>query len=139
MSNKQNVEIAQLFFDEVFNKGNLDVVDQIFAPEYIGYSSATLGGPIEGQEGIKRFVTMYREAFPDIHFEFEDVITTPAQVCVRWTTTGTHEGNLKDITATGRRIEVRGIGIANIVEQQIRVSHSEVNMLSMLRQLDAIQ
>jgi steroid delta-isomerase-like uncharacterized protein len=139
MNTERNAEIASLFFDDVFNNGNLDVVDQIFAPEYIGYSSATLNGPIEGPEGIKRFVTMYREAFPDIHFEFEDVITTPNQVCVRWTTTGTHEGNLRGIAATGRRIEVRGIGIANIVDQQIRVSHSEVNTLSMLRQLGAIQ
>ena len=130
--------IARRFFDDVFNKGDMKTVDQIFAPDYVGYSSANLSRPIRGPAGIKRFVTMYRKAFPDIRFTFEDVIARGDRIAVRWTTTGTHRGALFGIAPTGKKMTVTGIGIAQIVNGRIRVSHSEVNMLGMAQQLGAV-
>jgi len=131
-------DIARRFFEEVFNQGKLEVVDQIFAPEYVGHSSASLTGPIRGPEGIKQFVNTYRRAFPDIHFKFEDVVTAGDKVIVRWTTTGTHTGALQHIDPTGKPITVVGIGIAQIVENRIRVSHSQVDMLGIVEQLGVV-
>jgi predicted ester cyclase len=110
-ANRNVARIARRFFDEVFNQGNLEIVDEIFAPDYVGYSSAAFGKLIEGPEGIKEFVTMYRAAFPDIHFEFEELIATDDKVVARWATDGTHNGELQGIQPTGRRIRVRGIGM----------------------------
>jgi steroid delta-isomerase-like uncharacterized protein len=139
MSLADNKMIARRFFDDVFNQGDLAKVDQIFAKDYIGYSSANLlRGPIEGPSGIKEFVTMYRQAFPDIHFTFEDVITQGDKVVVRWVTRGTHQRELFGIAPTGKGMAVTGIGIAQIIDGQIRISHSEVNMLSMAQQLGAV-
>jgi len=42
----QNVDVARRFFDDVFNKGQLEVVDEIFAKDYVGLSSASFKGPI---------------------------------------------------------------------------------------------
>jgi steroid delta-isomerase-like uncharacterized protein len=139
MSEEANRRIARRFFDEVFSRGNLDVIDEIFDPDYVGHSSAAFGKPINGPEGIREFVSMYRAAFPNIHFESEDVIATDDQVVVRWTTEGTHKGDLKGIKPTGKHIRVSGIGVADIVNERIRVSRSEVNMLDMLQQLGAIE
>jgi steroid delta-isomerase-like uncharacterized protein len=131
-------EIARRFFDEVFNQGKLEVVDQIFAPEYIGYSSASFSGPIRGPEGIKQFVTMYRKAFPDIHFKFDDILTAGDKVIVRWTTTGTHRGPLQKLDPTGKSINIVGIGIAQITNSRIRVSHSQVDVLGIVEQIGAV-
>jgi steroid delta-isomerase-like uncharacterized protein len=131
-------DIARRFFDEVFNKGKLEVVDQIFAPKYIGHSSASFTGPIKGPAGIKRFVNTYRKAFPDIHFKFDDVLTAGSKVIVRWTTTGTHTGELANFAPTGKRISVTGIGIAQIVGNRIRVSHSQVDLLGIVEQLGVV-
>jgi steroid delta-isomerase-like uncharacterized protein len=135
---RTNQEIARRFFDDVFNRGQLEVVDQIFAPEYVGYSSASFNGPIKGPEGIKQFVTMYRKAFPDINFKFEDVLTDGDKVIVRWTTTGTHRGALQKFGATGKTINIAGIGIAQIANGRIRVSHSQVDVLGIVEQIGAV-
>jgi steroid delta-isomerase-like uncharacterized protein len=134
----QNKAVARRFFDEVFNKGQLQVVDEIFAKEYVGYSSASLKGPIKGPAGIKEFVTTYRTAFPDIHFAFEDVLTDGDKVSIRWTTTGTHKGSLPGVAATGKKMSVTGIGIAQILDAKIIRSFSQINTLSMLQQLGVI-
>ncbi len=134
----KNEIIAHRFFDEVFNQGRLSVVDEIFHPQYVGYSSASFTGPIQGREGIKKFVTVYRTAFPDIHFTFEDTLTAGQKVVVRWTTRGTHKGKLMDILPTGKLIDIAGIGIAQIVNGQIFRSLSQVNVLSMMQQLGVV-
>jgi steroid delta-isomerase-like uncharacterized protein len=139
MPKADNATIARRFFDDVFTKGDLNTIDKIFARDYVGHSSANLGRPIKGRAGIRRFVSMYRKAFPDLEFAFEELLTLDDKVVARWTTRGTHEGELFGIAPTGRQMTVTGIGIAHIVNGQIRVSHSEVNMLSIAEQLGAVQ
>jgi steroid delta-isomerase-like uncharacterized protein len=134
----ENRTIARRFFDDVFNKGDLKTVDQIFASDYVGHSSANLNRPIKGPAGIKRFVTMYRKAFPDIRFTFDDIVSRGDKIVVRWTTEGTHQGELFGIAPTGKRMSVTGIGIAQIVNGRIRVSHSQVDMLGLAQQLGQI-
>lgn len=134
----QNTAIARRFFDDVFNKGQLHVVDEIFAKDYVGFSSASLRGPIRGPEGIKEFVNTYRAAFPDIHFEFNDFLSDRDKVAVRWTTTGTHNGSLAGVAASRRKMTVTGIGIAQIANAQIIRSFSQINTLSMLQQLGVV-
>ena len=131
----RNKAIARRFFDDVFNKGQLHVVDEIFAKNYVGYSSASFKGPIKGPAGIKEFVTAYRTAFPDINFAFDDVLSDGDKISVRWTTTGTHKGSLAGVAATGKKIKVTGIGVAEIANAQIIRSFSQVNTASMLQQL----
>jgi predicted ester cyclase len=137
-SAKRNKAIAHRPFDEVFNQGKLDVVDKIFAPNYVGHSSASLTGPIQGPQGIKQFVTMYCTAFPDIHFAFEEILVDGNKVIVRWITRGTHTGELQGIRPTGKQMTVTGIGIAHIVEGRIIRSFSKVSLLNMFQQLGAV-
>jgi len=135
MSAAENRRIARRFFYDVFNKGDLGAVDQIFARDYRGYSSANLNRIIKGPAGIKRFVTMYRTAFPDIRFTFEDIISRGDRIVVRWSTEGTHRGELFGFPPTGKRMKVTGIGIAQIVNGKIAASHSQVDMLHLAQQL----
>lgn len=135
MSEQEQETLAHRFFGDAFSDGRLDVVDEIFAPDYRGYSSASLTGTIIGPDGIKQFISTYRDAFPDIQFTFEDVFTHENKVIARFRARGTHENTFAGIAATGRQLDVTGIGIADIVDGQIRVSRSEVNMLGMLQQL----
>ncbi len=137
-SAQRNEAIARRFFDEVFNQGKLQVVDEIFARDYVGISSANFGRPIEGPEGIKKFVTMYRTAFPDIHFTFEDIVARGDKVVVRWTTTGTHRGKLLGLAPTGKQMKIIGIGIAHLRQGRIGGSFSQVDMLSLFQQLGAV-
>ncbi len=65
--------IARRWFEELWNTGNVAVADELLAPSYIGHDPLWPDlGP--GPEGVKRFVTRYRSAFPDFHFTIEDQI-----------------------------------------------------------------
>ena len=69
---EENKAIARRAFEEVWNQGKLDVIEEIFATDYVGHIT---GSPdFNGPEGYKELVTMYRTAFPDIQFTIEDHI-----------------------------------------------------------------
>jgi hypothetical protein len=72
MSAEENRALARLVIEEMFNESNLDLADEVFAPDYVDHD---LGMPegIHGSEGFKEFVSMYRTAFPDLHVQIEDV------------------------------------------------------------------
>ncbi|MBW8004017.1 MAG: ester cyclase, partial [Planctomycetes bacterium] len=63
---EKNKAIALRVFEEVWNQGNLDVIDEIYAIDYVGHMP---GSPdLQGTEGFKQFVTMQLTAFPDNQF-----------------------------------------------------------------------
>jgi predicted ester cyclase len=91
MSSNENTALALRFYDEVWNKGNVDVADEIFAHDYVRHDSRPTQ-PIPGPEGQKRIASAFRTAFPDLHFDVEIVIAEGEFVVVRWTASGTHLG-----------------------------------------------
>jgi len=62
---EEHKAIVQRYFDEIFNQGNLEVADEICSPNYVDHDPTN---PIEvrGTEGLKEYVKIYREAFPDL-------------------------------------------------------------------------
>src|SRR5688500_6740686 len=101
---------ARRFFDEIWSQGDLDLVDQLFAPEYVGHPA----GPeaiVRGPEGVKEYIGPLREGVPDLTVTVEDQVVDQDKVATRWTATGTHGGELMRIEPTGRTATVTGITI----------------------------
>jgi steroid delta-isomerase-like uncharacterized protein len=86
--------------EELFNKGNMAVADEIVSPEYI-YHSTT--GEIKGPEGVKQMVAAFRKAFPDGRFTIDDMVAEGDKVAVRYTMTGTFKGEYMGIAPTGKK------------------------------------
>ncbi len=80
--------------DELLNKGNLSVADEIFTAEYAG----------SGPEGIKNFVQQYRNAFPNLQVTVDPIIAEGNMVGWRRTLTGTFTNAFNGIQPTGRKI-----------------------------------
>src|SRR3989304_3370809 len=106
MSVEKNKATLRRVAEEVFNKGNLSVIPELIAPDYVFRSP--LGIEIKGPEGFKQNVTMYRTAFPDIHATINDVVAEGDKVAVRYTMTGTFKGEMMGIAPTGKRLETTG-------------------------------
>jgi len=51
---------------------------------------------------------MYMQAFPDLHFEIEQIFSSGDYVTLRWRATGTHRGELMGIPPTNRPAETHG-------------------------------
>ena len=129
--------LARRYFEEVWNQGKVDVLDELLAPDYVNHTPST-GRPPKGPDGLKPIVLAIRRAFPDLHYTIEDVIVTADTVVIRTTMTGTHEGDLFGIPPTKRKVRVMQIQIERIENGRI-VEHWRVtDELSLMRQLGVV-
>ena len=132
-----NKTLVRRLFDEVWNKGNLPVADELFAQNYNHHDSSTpdLG---RGPEGEKKRATLYRNAFPDIRFTVEDLIAEGESVTARWSCHGTHKGELKGIAPTGKQITISGISVARFTNGKMIEGYVNWDALGMMQQLGVV-
>ena len=103
--------------DEIWSRGNLAAVDEVYAPEFVGHHP---GQPDWiGPEGVKDVVIRVRRAFPDFTESVEDVIAESDRVVTRFTASGTHLGPLRGLAPTGKRMAIAEIAIFRVVGDQI--------------------
>ena len=133
-----NKTVSRRFFEEVFGKGNLNVLDEITAKDHVNSGPGAISGLPNGPEGSKQFVTAYRNAFPDVHFTIDDQIAEGDKVVTRWTAQGTHQGELAGLPATGRSSTVTGIVVDRLVNGKIAESWGIFDEFGMMQQLGVI-
>jgi steroid delta-isomerase-like uncharacterized protein len=138
MLTETNKAISRRFLEEVFNKGKLNVLDEITASDHVTTGPGTLPGLPTGPEGQKQLVTFYRNAFPDVHFTVDEQIAEGDKVVTRWTGRGTHKGELFGIPATGKSSTVTGIAVDRIVNGKIAESWGIFDQFGMMQQLGVI-
>src|SRR5215212_4572152 len=91
---EENKAIARRACEEVFSaQGDLDVADEIFAPNFVGHDPAS-PEDIRGPEGVKEFANMFRNAFPDVQLSVEAQVAEGDMVVTRWIASGTHQGRI---------------------------------------------
>ena len=127
-----NKAISRRDFEEALNQGKLEVYDEIIAPEAILH---TVSGDIIGLEAIRGFAGMIITAFPDIYFTIEDMVAEGDLVGIRWTNTGTQQGEYMGIPATGISTEGTGMAFHRIADSKIQELWLFVDDLGMLEQL----
>jgi steroid delta-isomerase-like uncharacterized protein len=137
MSTEENKAIVRRNFEEAWNKGNLAVVDELFALDYIGHF-AVHPEPVSGIEAYKQFMSGYIVAFPDAHFDIEDIVAEGDKAATRWTVRGTHRGNLAGIPPTGKQVTVTGMWILRIAGGKIAEQWGINDTLGMMQQLGVV-
>ena len=138
MLSETNKAVSRRLFEEVWNKGNLTVLNEIIATDHVSTGPGTLPGLPTGPEGSKQFVTVYRNAFPDLHFTIDDQIAEGDKVVTRWTGNGTHQGELAGMPATGKSSTVTGIAVNRIANGKIAESWGIFDQFGMMQQLGVI-
>jgi steroid delta-isomerase-like uncharacterized protein len=111
-------QVVRCFYEELWNRGNLDAADKVVADDYIRHDLRPGDAP-PGPAGQKAVAEKFRSAFPDVHLEVEAIVADGDLVVARWTMTGTHSGAWGDIAPTGRQIRVSGVNFFRIVEGKI--------------------
>jgi steroid delta-isomerase-like uncharacterized protein len=128
-----HAELVRRFFDEVWNKGNLDAVDQLLSPNYVDHSLPP-GAP-RGLKGYKAGVTMFRTAFPDIQYTLDQVLVEGDRVALRLTGRGTHKGNFMGIAATGKQVSFGGMTFIRLENGQVVERWGISDMGGLMQQL----
>jgi len=123
--------------EEVWNKGNLPVADELLAATYVDHDPSTpdVG---RGPESEKRKATLYRTAFPDFRLTIEDLIAAEETVTARWSCRGTHTGDLRGIAPTGKQFNISGISIARFASGKMVEGWVNWDALGLMQQLGVV-
>ena len=131
-----NRAVVDRLTEEVFNQGNVDVIDELVAEDFVEHDPMPGVGP--DREGFKQFISTLRSAFPDLRTEVADQIAEGDRVVERWRSTATHQGEFIGVPATGKRVTIEGMDISRIEAGKIVEHWTKVDILGLMEQLGAI-
>jgi predicted ester cyclase len=137
VSVEQNKELVRRITEEGLNKGNVDFVDDLFAPDYEVHTTG-LELP-RGPAAFKSAVTFWRSAFPDFHITIDEMIGEGDLVVNRFHTTGTHTGQLMHIPATGKTFRVDGADVHRVVDGRVVESWISDDVPRILLEIGALR
>ena len=117
-----NKTVVRRLVDEVFNGGDVEVIDELYSPQLAG--------------AARRWIAPFRASFPDVHMEIVELIAEGDTVVGRFTCSATHLGQWLEQAPTGRRFErVDEVGIFRLRDGRIADAWSLEDTLGRLRQL----
>jgi steroid delta-isomerase-like uncharacterized protein len=128
--------LAQRFYSEVFNQGDLDVLDELVDDNFVEHEEFPDIPP--GKEGLKAFVTMTRAGFPDLRFDVEAMVSEGDEVWVHGVMRGTHQGEFLGIPATNRTIEVATVDRIRVRNDKAVEHWGVTDTLTMMQQLGVV-
>src|SRR5437868_2489031 len=104
---KENTHLIHRWFEEVWNKGRSEAVDEMFAEDGIAHGLADeTGAPLRGPAAFKEFHQKFRGAFPDIVVTVEDTVAEGDKVAARCTVRAVHKGDHLGFAATQKPMEI---------------------------------
>ncbi|RME01673.1 MAG: hypothetical protein D6814_01020, partial [Calditrichaeota bacterium] len=113
MNHKNLKSILRSFLEEVWNSGNFSNLENYLASSYEIKDDPgdPWNGKIINEQIFKERVSYSRNAFPDLHFDIQEMIEENDKVAVRWKMSGTHIGDLPQLPATGKTFIISGMTI----------------------------
>jgi steroid delta-isomerase-like uncharacterized protein len=136
MKSEENKAFIRRWFDEVWNKGREDAIDEMFAADGLAHG---LGDqPIRGAAEFKPFFRAFREAFPDIQVVVEDAVAEGDKVAARCSVRGRHKGDALGYSATNLPAEFTGITIVRVRDGKIVEAWNNFDFMAMHQQLGAL-
>ena len=136
MSAEENKALVRRFTEEIWNRGNLDAIEEFVAENYDRHDPAN--PEVAGREGFIELVAAVRGALPDLRLTIDDMLAEGDKVVTRYTMSGTHQGEFQGIPPTGRQVTMTGISILRINNGQAVEAWNNADQLGFLQQLGAI-
>jgi predicted ester cyclase len=132
---ERNKSVIRRFVDEVQNKKDWDVYDELNDPEFFNHSAPP---GMTDREGGKQYLGGFLNGFPDCQFTIDDMIAEGDQVVTKKTFTGTHEGDFAGISPTGKRVTLQFVDIMRVRDGRIVEHWLSMDQLSFMQQLGVI-
>lgn len=126
-----NKALVQRWFEEVWNKGRVEAIDELLAPSAVVHG---LGEDLHGPEAFKPFHAAYRAAFPDMRICLEQLIAEGDLVAFRWRSVATHAGALMGEPPTGKQVQMTGMGVIRVANGDLVEGWNNFDQLGLLQQ-----
>lgn len=130
----ENIAIARVWHEEAINRRNPAALHDILNSEVVHHAAGGYPDTMTA-DGVVTMMAAFPRAFSDLHYDFDLLFAQDDLVVERYTASGTHDGALQDLPATGREATWTGINIFRIECGRIVEIWSEVDALSRRQQL----
>ncbi|HEX8067684.1 MAG TPA: ester cyclase [Thermoleophilaceae bacterium] len=135
MTPEDNKQLLRRYFEEI-DKGNIDVVDELVAEDYIDHNPAPFAGPEGGREGLKQAFRAFQAATPGARHVIEDQIAEGDKVATYIKASGRHEGDLPGpLPATGAELSQTAVAIHRIEDGKLAEHWSARDDVAVMQQL----
>jgi predicted ester cyclase len=115
---EENKALVRRFNEEVYDLGNMDVADELLAPNFVSRDALT--GEEVSREDLKREIVEQAATSSDLHFSIEEQIAEGDKVVTRTIGSGTHDlEEFEGLASSGTRITIENIAISRVVEGKI--------------------
>jgi steroid delta-isomerase-like uncharacterized protein len=133
----ENKAFIQRWFDEVWNQGRAELIDELSAPDLTATGLGNSTAPTRGSAPFKAFYTNMRQTFPDLQVKVEETIAEGDLIAVRLTAKGTHTGDAL-APATGKTVTFAAIVMTRVVNGRIVEAWNAIDQLGILHQIGAL-
>ena len=137
MANEQNEALVRRTFD-AFNSGDTSAAEEMIADGAVNHDPAT-PSDATGPESFRQTIELYRSAFSDLTFTIDEMFSDGDLVCTRWSSTGTHDGDLMGIPASGSQTSLSGISIDRVEDGKVAESWVQWDNMGLMQQIGALQ
>ena len=136
---EQNKELIRRWFDEVWNKGNRDAIDELLDKDVVIHGlSNDPGEPMRGASTFREFHKSFYDSFPDIVVTVDDTIAEGDQVVARCTVRGQHTGDSLGFAATNKPILMTGIVIVRVKYGKFVEGWNSFDFLTLYQQIGVV-
>jgi len=137
MSTELNKKVASQFIEEIMNHGNLSVVDDLIAPDFLEHEELPPGMPA-GREAVRQLPAVLHSAFPDFKATINDLIAEGDKVVVHMTWSGTQQGAWMGMPPSGKPMSIGVIDIFRMAGGRIVEHWGLTDSMAMMQQLGAM-
>lgn len=132
-------QTVKRYYDEIWSKGRLALIDELLTDDYENCDPATPGITLRGRDGMRGLVSTFREAMPDLVLAITHQYCDGDTVISRWEASGTLKGAMMGIPPNGKRCEgVRGITITSFRGDRIERDYAIWDLPLLLRTLGVL-
>jgi steroid delta-isomerase-like uncharacterized protein len=135
----KNKTLAHEWFDEVWNKCQINAIDRLPAQDAVAQGLFDdHGHELRGPAGFKRFFLQFTNALPDLDVEVADTISEGDKIAARCIVTGTHKGDTLGVPASHRPVEFTGIAIIRVKDGKIVEAWNNFDFQGLSKQIGAL-
>jgi steroid delta-isomerase-like uncharacterized protein len=136
MTSEQNKALYRHFVDQVINNGKYDEIPDLYTADYVDHNSPP-GAP-GGFDGVRAVFAMFRGAFPDVHFNIDEMVSEGDRVATRVTGHGTNTGSFMGMPPSGKEATWGSKGIFRVADGKIAEHWGMPDLLALLGQIGAL-
>jgi steroid delta-isomerase-like uncharacterized protein len=135
MGIEENKGLARRLVEELLNQRKLDVVDEIFAEDFVDHQGGL--GPTGDRDSVRAFARALTDGFPDAHYELINLIAEGDRVLLHIKTDGTHSAEFRGVPATGRKVTNAGMSVIRVAGGKVVERWNVTDFAALMQQISA--